>query len=379
MNRNNFIKKALIFTLIILFVCMSITLSSAVDNPMKSTMTVSSGNILYVGGNGTGNYTRIQDAVNDAVDGDTVFVYSYSSPYFETLIVNKSINLIGQDENTTIIDGNFSDDDVIVLSKNWVNITGFTIQNSGDWSTYAGIEIRSNNNTITGNIILNNGGGIQLYDANHNFINNNIIQSNDDTGIDIIGFDNNISMNNISQNGLFGILVFNSNGNTIYSNKIYENSYGISIQNGSYNVIIRNQIYGHNHGSSSWGITTFKENRGNIISENNISNNCGGIDYLGINSEISKNNIAYNTKLGVYLSSPGWLPNKKNVIFKNNFIENGINAYVALIFLSFNVFRGNYWSDWPIRLPKPIFGESFPWITFDWHPAKEPYDIPTSV
>ena len=33
------------------------------------------GNILFVGGSGAGNYTNIQDAINDSVDGDTIFVY----------------------------------------------------------------------------------------------------------------------------------------------------------------------------------------------------------------------------------------------------------------------------------------------------------------
>jgi len=31
------------------------------------------GRTLYVGGNGPNNYTRIQDAVDDASDGDTIF------------------------------------------------------------------------------------------------------------------------------------------------------------------------------------------------------------------------------------------------------------------------------------------------------------------
>ena len=34
------------------------------------------GNTLYVGGSGPNNYTSIQSAIDDAVDGDTVFVYS---------------------------------------------------------------------------------------------------------------------------------------------------------------------------------------------------------------------------------------------------------------------------------------------------------------
>lgn len=46
------------------------------------------GNKLYVGGTAN-NYTRIQDAINAANDGDTIFVYDDSSPYYENLIINK--------------------------------------------------------------------------------------------------------------------------------------------------------------------------------------------------------------------------------------------------------------------------------------------------
>jgi len=34
------------------------------------------GNTLYVGGSGPNNYTKIQDAIDNASNGDTVFVYS---------------------------------------------------------------------------------------------------------------------------------------------------------------------------------------------------------------------------------------------------------------------------------------------------------------
>ena len=39
-------------------------------------MPISNDNTLYVGGSGEGNYTKIQDAIDDASDGDIVFVYN---------------------------------------------------------------------------------------------------------------------------------------------------------------------------------------------------------------------------------------------------------------------------------------------------------------
>jgi len=62
-------------------------------------------NWLYVGGSGPGNYTTIQSAINAASPGDTVFVYDDSSPYLETLVIPTSLSLIGENKQTTIIDG----------------------------------------------------------------------------------------------------------------------------------------------------------------------------------------------------------------------------------------------------------------------------------
>ena len=61
------------------------------------------GSTLYVGGSGPGNFSKIQDAIDNASDGDTVFVYSGS--YYENVLINKSIRLIGENKSNTIIEG----------------------------------------------------------------------------------------------------------------------------------------------------------------------------------------------------------------------------------------------------------------------------------
>jgi len=59
------------------------------------------GNTLYVGGNSPGNYTTIQSAINTANPGDTIFVYS--GTYYENVLVNKTLNLFGENKDITII------------------------------------------------------------------------------------------------------------------------------------------------------------------------------------------------------------------------------------------------------------------------------------
>ena len=130
------------------------------------------GNILYVGGSGANNYSKIQDAINDAIPGDTVFVYS--GIYYENIVINKSINLVGENRDTTIIDGKNSGD-VVKITADGVNISGFTICNCS-----IGIELYfSNNVSIANDNVTINGIGIYLYySSNCTIINSSITCKN---------------------------------------------------------------------------------------------------------------------------------------------------------------------------------------------------------
>ena len=80
----------------------SVNNSDTIDQQIKI---LNNGNILYVGGSGQGNYSSIQSAINDAADGDTIYIFNDSSPYFESLSVEKQILLIGENRDSTVIDG----------------------------------------------------------------------------------------------------------------------------------------------------------------------------------------------------------------------------------------------------------------------------------
>lgn len=331
--------------------------------------------ILYVGGYGPGNYTKIQDALDDASDGDTVFVYEDSSPYFETLIIDKSINLIGESRETTIIDANEKEDyDVILIKVDGVTVKGFTLQNTGSgcYPDYDnGIEVHSNNNTIMDNIIKDTKMGIQLSEEvkykghENNLSNNNIIEGNI-----------------IMENSFAGIYLISSNDNLIKRNIISNNEYH--------------------------GVFLLTDNCRNQIAQNIISNHSQvGVFILGgSNNTILQNHIVDNKVYGVSISS-----SSLNYINYNNIYDNARNAMVdvdSIVFIVGTIkekerffahsWDENYWgrayhrpklirSVITLFLPSAIIGGILdrligvfpiffiPVPRFDWQPANEPYDI----
>jgi parallel beta-helix repeat protein len=287
---------------------------------------------LFVGGIGPNNYSRIQDAIDNASSGYTIFVYN--GTYFENIIINKAIDLIGENKVTTIIDADNNGDVISIFSDN-VCISGFTILNSGiseyPFYEFQGIFIDSNKNKIVGNIIYNTEQGINLNSSFGNIIQANVI-------------DNCIS---------HGIYQFNSFNNYISNNFILNCNYsGITL------VVSDNNIISHN--TISYSIYE----HGILLS---ISNN----------NTITKNSIIEN-RFGIKISI-----SEDNNILSNNFLDNKRSAkFYALSSNSKNLWDGNFWDHARI-LPKIICGSFFIeenriWlhgINIDWHPSKEPYEI----
>ena len=94
---------------------------------------------ITVDDSGGADFPSIQKAIDAANPGDSVFVYN--GLYFENITINKTIDLDGESRTDTIIDGG-GWDDVVYISSDWVNITGFTINNSGNsWWNDAAVEL----------------------------------------------------------------------------------------------------------------------------------------------------------------------------------------------------------------------------------------------
>jgi len=393
-------RKGLAVGIILLFVGTGIIPSFA-QITEKASPLILRNHWLYVGGSGPGNYSSIQAAINATSSGDTVFVYAASSPYYENVIVNKSIKLIGEDRNMTIIDGK-KIDNPIWIKASFVNVSDFTISNGSDKSGYAGIYViekkmwppddpplRLSNIHIFNCIIKNNNCGIWLTNTYAVNISSCIIHNNPAHSI-YIRPSSHVNINNceinhngdiypgaivIAQDDRFGISENITISNCSISNNvlaglwILESSHDIEIH---HNNIFENTNYGIDVFESSVKIYD------NYIFDNGIGEDWSGGIYLQdcINCiTINGNNIETNNQYGLYL-----LRSSTNSVSKNNFIQNKYNAFFSGFSL-FNHWNGNYWTDWVGLGPKLIkgkLGQVIPWVNFDWHPAQEPYNIPTT-
>ncbi len=227
--KEGMVLKALTVAVILLFVGVGVqpVIADIVKEPFKP---LPNGNTLYVGGTGEGNYTNIQDAIDDASDGDTVFVYDDSSPYYESIKVNKLITLMGEDKDTTNIDIRNAGETAVKLNSKDIIITGFTIQNARN----NGIIVNGNNCIIThNNIIFNGENGIRLNSGN-NLITFNVIR-NQNTGIYSEIWAESMGSNTIKRNTFsdlnVGIEFYLIGDNYIEQNNFFNNKINIYVHN----------------------------------------------------------------------------------------------------------------------------------------------------
>ncbi|MFO7677497.1 MAG: NosD domain-containing protein [Thermoplasmatota archaeon] len=263
MVKNNLINKSIVIILIIMFLGVCILPTSAYDIK-KLYQSSSKGTWLYVGGSGPGNYTTIQNAIDNATSGDTIFVYN--GVYDGGIIIDKKIILIGEDKNHTIIDGPGEIHNGIYIFSDGVDLSGFTIQNVGNFFPDCALYISSDDNKIYNNIITGNKFGIDIYESVNNHIYDNMIVNQDRyDGINLRFSSNNvISRNVISGNNGHGIMLVESCENIIVENVIANNHWGgltILTQNDTDNIIYNNNFFqniphnGWDVGMNSWHMT----------------------------------------------------------------------------------------------------------------------------
>jgi nitrous oxidase accessory protein NosD len=314
-------RKWLSVGIILIFLGASIIPTIAQDTEKQT----SRGNWLYVGGSGPGNYTSIQGAINNAHNGDTVFVYS-GTYYEHSITISQKIHLLGEDRNTTIIDGQGTYNMGIHVGSG-VNIYGFTIQRFTKYDTTLGP-----------------GTGIYL-DGNTIVTSNNIITW--------------------CTQGIF----------------TKDNSYQIEVSN---NIFLQNQYYGlylqcatcsiHDNyfiSNREFAIDVMGGTRQVCIDHNHFEGNDIGIWIRSSRVNIIHNNFIDNDE-GILLRWEATLFTLPFMLYRRP------------------IFSQNYWDDWSSEEPRQIDGYFVFWIRtsywavqifsypikqFDENPAQEPYDI----
>jgi len=214
-------------------------------------------NMIYVDINGGADYTNIQEAINASPENYTIFVYS--GTYYENIVINKTINLIGEETDSTIIDGENIGDVIYIFEEGKANISGFTIKKSGNNSV--GININSNNNTITGNNISNNNYGIYSTNSQYNNFSQNIFLFNNEYGMYLYsGSNNNVIFDNVFSSNTCGLRIKGSKHNEVTRNFFKDNKQGMYFCCGArenivfYNMFNNNSIWNGDDtvGSNNW-------------------------------------------------------------------------------------------------------------------------------
>ena len=239
------------------------------------------------------NHTKIQWAIDNATDGDMIIVDASGGPYFENVVVDKQLSLIGIELPVVNAGGRGS---AINVTEDGCLIEGFYATGATEsWiGKEAGIKVRSNNNVIK----------------------NNIANSNSAEGIDLGCTSNNTIINNTASN-----------------NGVSYGHHGIHVGSSSNNTLMNNVANANNIG----GISLAFSSENTLIDNTALDNDCWGIELLYSSSNILRDNVALNNNYGIFLQS-----SSNNNMVKNNNVSNGGTYGVRMEFSSSNTLSNNF-------------------------------------
>jgi parallel beta-helix repeat protein len=241
-------------------------------------------------------YASIQAAINTANPGDVLLIAS--GTYYEHLRVNKTISLVGENNEETIVDGSLTGTAVEIIASNF-SLAEFTIRNC-----HSGV-------------VMNNSKGTHLRQ--------NIIENFSEYGIHVsLSNDTILTDNTVSGQywGDFGIRVSWSNGCIITDNDI-SGGWALLLQRSSNSTVMNNLIFA----KGTYGIR-LAYSYGNLITGNEIYNATATISDVGYGLWIS------------YYSAD-------NRIFHNNFFNNTVQAHAHNLTNAWdNGCEGNYWNNY---------------------------------
>ena len=288
------------------------------------------------------DYSTIQAAINAANIGDTIFVRegTYEEPINQTVVVDKTLAIVGEIANGTLIKlypaynvtwiltqsfYEFADamtiiaDDVKISNLTIMAYPGGEISITGDRTQIMGnnittrIAIKGSYCNVTENMLSN----MLSIEGSLNTITRNHAR--------YLRFENSDS-NVIRNNTCYSINLHNSNHSLIYGNLLATTSYqysGISLAYSNNNTVCRNKVYGFNRGLSLFFSSI------NTIMVNTIANSSTTINLSGsFNNTFYQNNFVdnqywYNEYVEDEFTDPWFRETYPNTMVSTNFWDNG--------------------------------------------------------
>jgi parallel beta-helix repeat protein len=279
-------------------------------------------------------FTTIQEAINAAVDGQTVVIIQ-AREFNESVVVNKSVVLTSNTATRPTIFQNIAS----VPQKTVINVTSgnSTVSNvlvkyNGTGSNTNGITAFQVNNVTIDNVTASvkttsSNYGIYLYYSNQSTIKNSN-SSNNCYGFYLNENSNNTFTSNIANDNLYyGFYIIDNLNNTLTNNTANYNNEGFHLESSSNNIFTNNTI----NGNINYGIYLYGS------SNNTFTNSTANYNYYGFYLDYSSNNIFTNNTITAFHTSS--LLNQQGLYvsgtslsnFRHNISEtNTINGYPIL-------------------------------------------------
>ena len=307
------------------------------------------------------DFPTIQEGIDNANLGDTIFVKN--GIYYENVVVDKEINIIGENKGNTTINGILNLESTITVNSPNVIIKNFSIINGlGDNAAWdnSGVYIKSSNVTVENNLIIHNTLGICALDIAHNlticdndFIDDSILLGNYEhttNSFTLKSFLHTIENNTVNGKPLYYIknkdnfTVPNDAGQVTLvncSNATIKNTFFTMADFPIFLDFCNNCLIENVTAKDTYGEIILFHSRNCIIQNNSVSGMIFGVclDYQSTNNTVRYNDV-YNNIAGITVMTSS----KDNKIYKNN-IHDNIEGIRISNKSSYNLFYENELND----------------------------------